>query len=277
MTRQPIAASCMVLPPGAAQRSSARRPSPCPASRAGKAAAASCAHQPPASNPDSAETRPGAASLSEPDSVLSPSGVAAPGLVVRSSGGSARWAAAMARATGFPQSAFSRWPSHFGTPAIGLAPSQPGPSASFRRTAFTMPAAPCARLSDLASRTAASTTPWGARPSALISTAPSLRISRTGPFAGRWLSASTARSAWPRWRKTARASRSASALTCGAASPSAASESGSLSASDRLISLRAARRAARSLTPMARGGGLRGGAPTSWLRPAPAGAARWRR
>ena len=45
------AASCVVLPPGAAQRSSTRSPAPSPSSRVGRVAAASCTQQLPSVKP----------------------------------------------------------------------------------------------------------------------------------------------------------------------------------------------------------------------------------
>ena len=56
VTCQPCAASCSVLPPGAAHRSSTWRPSPAPSSRAGSAAARSCTHHAPSANPGSVST-----------------------------------------------------------------------------------------------------------------------------------------------------------------------------------------------------------------------------
>ena len=53
MTSSRRAASCIVLPPGAAQRSSAVRPSPVPSSRAGIEAAISCTHHAPSPKPGS--------------------------------------------------------------------------------------------------------------------------------------------------------------------------------------------------------------------------------
>ena len=49
VTRAPAAASCAVLPPGAAQRSATDLPRTSPSSRAGNAAAASCTHHAPSS------------------------------------------------------------------------------------------------------------------------------------------------------------------------------------------------------------------------------------
>ena len=51
VTSAPVAASCMVLPPGAAHRSITRLPRTSPSSSAGSAAAASCTHQSPSAKP----------------------------------------------------------------------------------------------------------------------------------------------------------------------------------------------------------------------------------
>ena len=60
VTSAPRAASCMVLPPGAAQRSITRLPATSPSSSTGKVAAASCTHQSPSAKPGSSSTRPSA-------------------------------------------------------------------------------------------------------------------------------------------------------------------------------------------------------------------------
>ena len=56
VTCQPAAASCRLLPPGAAHRSSTWRSSPGPSSRAGKDAARSCTHHAPSAKPGSFST-----------------------------------------------------------------------------------------------------------------------------------------------------------------------------------------------------------------------------
>ena len=106
VTAAPAAASCAVLPPGAAHRSIALRPRTSPSSRAGSAAAASWTHQAPSAYPGRSSIAPPAGrrtvlpySRSPPRRAAQTSGSA---FTVRSSGGSARWASATACAAASP-------------------------------------------------------------------------------------------------------------------------------------------------------------------------------
>ena len=93
VTRQSCAASCKVLPPGAAHRSSTWRPSPAPSNLAGIEAARSCTHQSPDSKPLKASTLSPRASRRCPGKKLSAANLACHSCVssgffnVRSSGG----------------------------------------------------------------------------------------------------------------------------------------------------------------------------------------------
>ena len=72
VTAKPAAASCIVLPPGAAQRSSAVRPSPGPSNRAGIDAEMSCTHQSPSPKPASSATEAPRSSRKWPGIRLTP-------------------------------------------------------------------------------------------------------------------------------------------------------------------------------------------------------------
>ena len=67
ITSAPAAASCMVLPPGAAHRSITRLPRTSPSMITGKVAAASCTHQPPSAKSPAA-LPPGPARVTRRDS-----------------------------------------------------------------------------------------------------------------------------------------------------------------------------------------------------------------
>ena len=101
-TEAPACASCAVLPPGAAQRSATRLPATSPSSRAGSDAATSCTHHAPSSKPDSASMRPLGMEPHTPGREHAAESRSAHNsgspFTVRSSGGSIRWASAMARA-----------------------------------------------------------------------------------------------------------------------------------------------------------------------------------
>ena len=106
-TWAPAAASCAVLPPGAAQRSATVSPRTSPNSRAGSAAAASCTHQAPSAIARQLR-RPARArcARTEPVGSTRPPSTSAQCsgsfFTVRSSAGSRPLAAAMARAVSAP-------------------------------------------------------------------------------------------------------------------------------------------------------------------------------
>ena len=106
VTFAPAAQSCIVLPPGAAQRSATRLPAMSPSRRTGKVAAASCTHHAPSAKPGSSAMWPPPLRRSVPVGRTSASSWPAQKSVfergVRSSGASIRWAAAMARVVSSP-------------------------------------------------------------------------------------------------------------------------------------------------------------------------------
>src|SRR2546423_3682179 len=106
MTRAPACASCAVLPPGAAERSTMVLPATSPNRRAGKAAAASCTHHWPSAKPGSIVTEPCSGVRTDPVGSVSPcrrfAHCAASDFTVRSSDGSWPIAVAILLAGGSP-------------------------------------------------------------------------------------------------------------------------------------------------------------------------------
>ena len=100
MTCAPAAASCAVLPPGAAHKSATRSPRCAPSSKAGNAAAASWTQKSPASKAGNSVTRVPAGYRHDPvGNRTPPSGAAAPGFSETSRGASPACPSAMLRAS----------------------------------------------------------------------------------------------------------------------------------------------------------------------------------
>ena len=175
----PAAASCAVLPPGAAQRSATRSPGRAASSLAGSAAAASCTQNSPRSNPGISATRVPAGNRTEPV-----------GRIVATRRQPSRPVAASGRAAPHVD---ARWrspaPCRPTTPRARPAcpaavrpvrPAQRAPASATRRsTALTMPAngaSPRAR----ASATAVATAAWLGVSSSSSPAAPSRSTWRTG-------------------------------------------------------------------------------------------------
>jgi hypothetical protein len=250
VTSAPAAASCNVLPPGAAHRSSTRSPARTASSprrqRRGRVL------HPPATLGIARQCadRSPPASRRLPVGRSSPSG-ATPRQWVRSSGAPARCAASISCTAALPQASISGLRSHLGSSGTGSACQRStGSTAVLRSTAFTRPAARCVSRPSRANVTAALTTPYGAPPS--TNTSHSASRSRLCTVVGgrRRRCGPSSRSARPNWRSVASASRCARARSGGGSEE--IGESGESIRSDRLrrsprtpsISASAARRGA---------------------------------
>ena len=182
VTCAPKAANCIVLPPGAAHRSSTVSPGCGARIRTGRAAAASCTHHSPSAYPGNSDTCPASLSLTDPVGKTCPPNSAATALgscrAVRSSAAPAKCAASIATTALRPQASTNGPRSQFGKAGAGKAAQAPGPAAAtLRKTALTSPFSVAVRLPRPAICTMSLTTPCAAAPWA-ISTVPRRRILR---------------------------------------------------------------------------------------------------
>ncbi len=208
VTRAPAAASCMVLPPGAAHRSMTRLPRTSPSRFAGSVAAASCTHQSPSAKPAIASIRPPAFSRrTRPNSPSLSGKDAASAFRTISVGASFRCAWAILRAVSPSYCSRQRPHSQSGTDSRTQSnPTRTStPSRAIRRSTALISGLKCtAFLSLAASALAPLTAAWSAVLSTRSSQAPSSNISLAGPalcggggLGTKWR---TTASSTPRWR-----------------------------------------------------------------------------